>query len=79
MKTKFLILFSCLFFGIKYNSFGYDKILVGEAKFYDSTANVYSFSQNGTNWWDKIGKENVYQIKVNDTLCSIDRENYLSI
>ncbi|WP_375559212.1 hypothetical protein ACE193_15925 [Bernardetia sp. OM2101] len=79
MKIKVLILFSCLFLGIGFEGNGYDKMLVGEGKFYDSTASVYNFSQNGTNWWDKIGKKNIYQVKVNDTLCSIDRENYLSI
>ncbi len=79
MKIKILFLFSILFLGIEFDGFGYDKILVGEGDFYDSTASVYSFSQNGKNWWDKIGKKNVYQIKVNDTLCSMDKENYLSI
>ncbi|WP_338811997.1 hypothetical protein V9L05_11370 [Bernardetia sp. Wsw4-3y2] len=79
MKIKVFILFSFLFLGIGFEGFGYDKILVGEGNFYDSTASVYSFSQNGQNWWDRIGKKNVHQIKVNDTLCSIDKESYLSI
>jgi len=74
MKIKVFILFCFLFFGIGFEGFGYDKILVGEGKFYDSTASIYSFSQNGKDWWDKIGKKNVYQVKENDTLCSIDKK-----
>lgn len=79
MKKNILIFSFVLLLAINFKTLGYDKILVGEGVFYDSTALVYNFSQSGTNWWDKIGKKNIYQVQVGDTLCSIDKENHLSM